>query len=104
MSCWLAQFASDACQYREDGRADRCHFAPAQRLRQAGLTDEQVWDRRAYEMGCRHHHHALDNGFITLEIEHYPWPFRQYAEEHGLFFVPGRGWLVGDTSGIGWPE
>jgi hypothetical protein len=106
-ACFLAQFASDPeCDYSPRGVPDPAHFIPQQRLKKAGLTEEQIWDRRCYEMACRKHHHQFDNGKIRLAYSDYPWPLRTYALDHGFFFVEGRGWRAEAraTSGVGFPE
>jgi hypothetical protein len=91
--CWFKQFAPTPCEWRADGLPDRAHLIPKTRLRSAGLTEKQVWDRRSYELSCRKHHHAFDNGFLELSYHDYPWSLRSFARDYGFFYVQGRGWL-----------
>lgn len=101
--CYLAQFAGTSCEYRADGRADRAHLVPKQRLRQAGVS--HVWDYRWWTYACRKHHHQLDNGFLKLHEQQYPRSFRDHAERHGLFFDNDRKtWLAGTRPAEGMNE
>lgn len=78
-----------------DGWArDRAHLIPKQRLVQAGLPFDDVWDGRVWVPLCRRHHHRFDQGFLDLVEGDYPAGLRAYAEEHGFaYFGPREGWL-----------
>jgi hypothetical protein len=76
MFCFFAS-QDEVCE----GRLDRAHLIPAQRLRRNGLdpSDERTWVR-----ACRHHHHQFDHRFIRLPRERLPSEIEEYAAEHGI--------------------
>lgn len=81
MTCWFARFFDDPC----DGRVDLCHVGlQKQTLRQAGLTEEQVWDPRIWRYGCRHHHERSHWPSFRLTREQLPESVEQFADDHGL--------------------
>jgi len=80
--CWFAHLGD--CDFRADGRPDRMHLIPAQRLRKAGLKRKEVQDDRVIRHGCRKHHHQFDNGFIKVTRDEIPRDTEEFAAEHGL--------------------
>jgi hypothetical protein len=69
------------------------HLIPKQRLRDAGVPEDAIWDPRVWRWGCRGHHHAFDHGFVRLEELDYPDSVRDYAAEHGFAWFGVRdGW------------
>jgi hypothetical protein len=80
--CFFAHVSE--CEFRADGRPDRMHLIPAQRLRKAGLKRKQVQDARLIRPGCRKHHHQFDNGFIRLERVEIPQETEEAAAEYGV--------------------
>lgn len=92
--CWLRRFADDDCFWRSDGNPDPAHLIPRQRLRLAGLSDDEQMDPRILVPACRHHHDAFDNKRLELELADYPEPARNFAFEHGFAFISPRvGWI-----------
>jgi len=64
--CWLANFSKAECE----GRMDRCHLIPKQRLRIRHVED--VWERATWVWGCRRHHTLFDHKFLHLKREDLP--------------------------------
>lgn len=80
--CWFAHVSS--CELRPDGKFDRMHLIPAQRLRKAGLSKKEAQDERFIRLGCRKHHHQFDQGFIKVERVEIPRETEEAAEEYGV--------------------
>lgn len=80
--CWFAHVSE--CEFRADGRPDRMHLIPAQRLRKAGLKRKQVQDDRFIRLGCRKHHHQFDQGFISITRDEVPRETEEAAAEYGV--------------------
>lgn len=79
--CWLSQFFDTACY----GVRDKCHIGlQKQTLRQAGLTEEEVWDPRVWRRGCRDHHQAFDGPWFRLRREQLPESVEAFAWDHDL--------------------
>jgi hypothetical protein len=85
--CWLRRLGG--C----DGRVERAHLVPKQRLRRDGLDEADVWDPRVLVPLCRRHHHRLDQGFVEVDRADLPARFAGWLEEHGYGWAPGRGWV-----------
>lgn len=65
-----------------DGRMDRAHLLPKQRMRQHGIKD--VWDERTWVFACRKHHTQFDARFIRISRFQLPAGTIAYALENGL--------------------
>jgi len=84
-----------------DGRIDRMHFIPQQRIKAAfpHLPPDELhdilWDPRIVAPGCRRHHYRFDYARkIRLNASQYPEGVHEWAQEHGFeFFGPERGWV-----------
>jgi hypothetical protein len=91
MTCFLAQFSDEPCDFYPTGVPDPAHLVKKSRLRDAGIDPEDRWDRRAVVPACRKHHASFDGpGGITLSLTDYPESFIDYATEHGLTWDPSR--------------
>lgn len=88
-ACWFRQLGD--C----DGRIQRAHLIPKQRLKRAGVrADDDVWDQRVVVPACARHHTLFDMKFIHLEETDYPETLQQYAGEHGFAWQDAeRGWV-----------
>lgn len=80
--CWFAHLGP--CELRPDGKFDRMHLIPAQRLRRAGLTKTQAQDPRFIRPGCRKHHHQFDQKRIRVQRVEIPRETEEAAEEYGV--------------------
>lgn len=102
MGCWFA--GQGPCGYGPwmlpTGLPDRAHWIPKQRLRDAGLTDADVWDPRVWTWMCRRHHHRFDQGFVQFGEYDYPAQLRAFAERHRFAYDQRQGWVsvVGDAA------
>lgn len=93
LGCYLRRLGYKTC----NGRLDRAHLIPKQRMKKAGITDQDViWDPRVWRWVCRAHHHALDMKFIHLTEDQYPPEVGEWADEHGFYFANVEaGWRKG---------
>ena len=91
MICYFWHLGWRGC----NGRLERCHMIPKQRLKKAGITAyEDVWDVRVWRWGCVRHHFLFDQHAIRLEREQYPSKVFEYAQEVGFDFIgPRTGWV-----------
>lgn len=67
VSCFLSR--ESRCDFRADGKPDRAHLIPLQRIKRARnpeVPEDQWWDPRVIVPLCRAHHHKFDNGFIKI--------------------------------------
>lgn len=89
--------ADDECE----GRYDRCHLIPQQRIKQAfrhlptNELQDILTDPRNLIVGCRKHHYRFDYArTIRLSEDDHPEPVFDFARDHDFeFFGPDRGWL-----------
>lgn len=90
LGCYLRRLGYQTC----NGRLQRAHMIPKQRIKQAGITDlDVIWDERVWRHVCSAHHHALDMKFIYLTEAEYPESVGEWAAEHGFYFLsPSAGW------------
>ena len=84
MRCYFAQYDSKPCSFRDDGRPDRAHLIPKQRMRITNLPDGVVWDSRVWVPACRAHHHRFDMRFFNLKRDQLPPAIEDFAAEHRL--------------------
>jgi len=91
-TCWFARLG----YVDHDGPLQRAHWIPKQRLRQAGLGTDAVWDPRVWRWSCMRHHHKVDNGFIDLNPDDFPAELWEYAAENRFSFNADRGQFYAD--------
>lgn len=100
--CAFKRMGFTGCEYREDGLPDRAHWVPQNRIKQAlrsrGLDATDIglalWDSRVWDWVCRKHHHLADHKVIRLASDQYPDGVKEWAAEHGFYFVDSRtGWV-----------
>lgn len=86
MTCFLAKlhgFDSEC-----EPPIDRAHIGfRKQTLKRAGLTPEEVWDRRVWRYSCRKHHEMSHWASTpSLTRQQLPESVEQYADEKGLTY------------------
>lgn len=67
-----------------EGRLDRAHLIPKQRMRIRNMDKDILWDPRCWVPMCRKHHTAFDHHFINLRRKDLPIGVEQFAAEHKL--------------------
>ena len=89
-SCYFANLEGwGPCRFRADGLPDRVHLIPKRRLKRE-RPNIDPWDDRTWVLGCRHHHHLLDNGFRRLSLSQHPPAFLAFVQDEGLFWDESR--------------
>ncbi|MGH2761416.1 MAG: hypothetical protein ACRDLD_02360 [Thermoleophilaceae bacterium] len=96
--CALGRMGFAGCE----GRLQRAHWVPRQRLKHAAQTRkwsaerlaEALWDRRAWDWVCSRHHHLLDQRVIRLQEDQYPEGLREFCAEVDFHFRPREGWIA----------
>jgi hypothetical protein len=85
--CWFAHVSP--CEFRANGRLDRGHLIPQQRMKKAGIKSKKVLaDPRSWRPMCRKHHHAFDNGFIEVTRDEIPRETEEFAKQPDAKFNP----------------
>lgn len=93
--CFFEDYGFGPCVFRADGKPDKAHLIPAQRIRIAGLAAAAL-DPRIIVNACRKHHHLFDMGTLRLPYSRYPKSVHEFAAEHNFFWAGDRsGWLKG---------
>jgi hypothetical protein len=92
--CFFANFGWGPCRMRFDGNFDPAHLIPQQRIREAfarrGEPCPDLTDERLIVPACRHHHDLFDRKLRKLSLGDFPPKLLAWAQQHGLYFDPGR--------------
>ena len=66
-----------------DGRLDRCHIVPKQRLKRE-VPEVDVWHEDWWVWGCRRHHGQFDNRRCFIQRSDVPMKTEKAAARHGI--------------------